>query len=134
MTQPADDNTADIGSPVRPELAHDPAAGADTADVPRGAGVLVVRRGPNVGATFIVDRPTMTAGRHPASDIFLDDITVSRRHAEFRITDGAFSVVDLGSLNHTYVNRQPVDSAVLGDGDQLQIGNFRLVFRTSPTP
>lgn len=132
----ADDNTGEFGSPGRADF-HDDAEGATGADaeaVPRGVGMLVVRRGPNVGATFTVDRPAMTAGRHPASDIFLDDITVSRRHAEFLLTDGVFTVVDLGSLNHTYVNREPVDSAVLSDGDQLQIGNFRLVFRTGPTP
>jgi len=58
---------------------------------------------------------------------------VSRRHAEFRKENDKFSVVDLGSLNNTYVNREPVDSAVLADGDEVQIGNFRLVFLTGPT-
>jgi pSer/pThr/pTyr-binding forkhead associated (FHA) protein len=74
----------------------------------------------------------MSAGRHPASDIFLDDITVSRRHAEFRVEKGKFLVVDLGSLNKTYLNREPVDSAVLVHGDEIQLGNFRLVFITGP--
>ncbi|MDN5933964.1 MAG: FHA domain-containing protein, partial [Pseudonocardia sp.] len=71
-------------------------------------------------------------GRHPDSDIFLDDVTVSRRHAEFRRDAGEFVVVDVGSLNGTYVNREPVDTAVLADGDEVQIGKFRLVFLTGP--
>jgi len=95
--------------------------------------MLVVKRGPNAGSQFLLDQPIMSAGRHPASEIFLDDITVSRRHAEFRKENDKFSVVDLGSLNNTYVNREPVDSAVLADGDEVQIGNFRLVFLTGPT-
>ena len=70
--------------------------------------------------------------RHPNSDIFLDDVTVSRRHAEFRREDGTFRVVDVGSLNGTYVNREPVDSAVLANGDEIRIGKFRLVFLTRP--
>jgi pSer/pThr/pTyr-binding forkhead associated (FHA) protein len=75
----------------------------------------------------------MSAGRHPGSDILLDDITVSRHHAEFRIENGQFRIVDAGSLNGTYVNRQPVDSAVLANGDEIQIGTFRLVFFTNLT-
>src|SRR5882757_5632648 len=75
---------------------------------------------------------TTSAGRHPESDIFLDDVTVSRRHAEFRRDVGEFVVVDVGSLNGTYVNREPVDTAVLANGDEVQIGKFRLVFLTGP--
>ena len=71
-----------------------------------------------------------SAGRHPGSDIFLDDVTVSRRHAEFRWENDEFHVVDVGSLYGTYVNREAVDSAVLVDGDEVQIGKFRLVFLT----
>jgi pSer/pThr/pTyr-binding forkhead associated (FHA) protein len=104
------------------------AAVEDMTTVAPGAGVLVVKRGPNAGAQFWLDQPVLSAGRHAACDIFLDDITVSRRHAEFRKENGDFRVVDLGSLNSTYVNRLPVDSAVLADGDEIQIGNFRLVF------
>ena len=103
------------------------------ATLARGSGILVVKRGPNAGSQFRLHQPVMSAGRHPASDIFLDDITVSRRHAEFRRENGQFRVVDLGSLNSTYVNRAPVDSAVLANGDEIQIGNFRLVFLTGPT-
>ncbi|HET8993833.1 MAG TPA: FHA domain-containing protein [Rhodococcus sp. (in: high G+C Gram-positive bacteria)] len=100
--------------------------------LPAGAALLVVKRGPNAGSRFLLDQPTTSAGRHPDSDIFLDDVTVSRRHAEFRQDDGEFQVVDVGSLNGTYVNREPVDSAVLANGDEVQIGKFRLVFLTGP--
>ena len=101
--------------------------------LPQGSGLLVVKRGPNAGSRFLLDRATTTAGRHPNSNIFLDDVTVSRRHAEFRCVSGEFQVVDVGSLNGTYVNREPVDSAVLANGDEVQIGKFRLVFLTGPT-
>jgi pSer/pThr/pTyr-binding forkhead associated (FHA) protein len=104
----------------------------DMTPLARGLGMLVVKRGPNAGSQFLLDQPVMSAGRHPASDIFLDDITVSRRHAEFRTENGKFRVVDLGSLNNTYVNREPIDSAVLTNGDEIQIGNFRLVFVAGP--
>jgi pSer/pThr/pTyr-binding forkhead associated (FHA) protein len=101
--------------------------------LPRGSALLVVKRGPNAGARFLLDRATTTAGRHPNSDIFLDDITVSRRHAQFRCVSGEFQVIDVGSLNGTYVNREPVDSALLANGDEVQIGKFRLLFLTGPT-
>ena len=99
-------------------------------EAPRGAAVLVVKRGPNAGSRFLLDEPVISAGRHPVSDIYLDDITVSRRHAEFRSHDGEFRVVDTNSLNGTFVNRVPVESAVLADGDEIEIGKFRLVFLT----
>lgn len=102
-----------------------------TETIPEGAALLVVKRGPNAGARFLLDQPATSAGRHPESDIFLDDVTVSRRHAEFRATDGGFVVVDLGSLNGTYVNREPKDEAPLTTGDEVQIGKFRLVFIAS---
>ena len=97
-----------------------------------GSALLVVKRGPNAGSRFLLDRSLTSAGRHPDSDIFLDDVTVSRRHAEFRLETDEFHVVDVGSLNGTYVNREPVDSAVLANGDEVQIGKFRLVFLTGP--
>ena len=100
--------------------------------LPAGSALLVVKRGPNAGSRFLLDQPTTSAGRHPDSDIFLDDVTVSRRHAEFRQDEDEFQVVDVGSLNGTYVNREPVDSAVLANGDEVQIGKFRLVFLTGP--
>lgn len=92
----------------------------------------MVKRGPNAGARFLLDQDTTTAGRHPESDIFLDDVTVSRRHAEFRKHgDGDYEVVDVGSLNGTYVNREPRNSEVLTSGDEIQIGKFRLVYLTA---
>ena len=96
--------------------------------LPPGSALLVVRRGPNAGSRFLLDTDVTTAGRHPESDIFLDDVTVSRRHAEFRREAGAFVVRDVGSLNGTYVNRERVESATLANGDEVQVGKFRLVF------
>ena len=121
-------NDADASRPV--ESSEHPVPGIE--GLPQGAALLVVKRGPNAGSRFLLDQPTTSAGRHPDSDIFLDDVTVSRRHAEFRQDDDDFQVVDVGSLNGTYVNREPVDSAVLGNGDEVQIGKFRLVFLTGP--
>ncbi|AKK03085.1 oxoglutarate dehydrogenase inhibitor Odhl [Corynebacterium epidermidicanis] len=106
------------------------AAGND--NLPAGSALLVVKRGPNAGSRFLLDQATTTAGRHPESDIFLDDVTVSRRHAEFRLNNGEFEVVDVGSLNGTYVNREPKNSQVLSTGDEVQIGKFRLVFLAGP--
>ena len=93
-----------------------------------GTALLVVKRGPNAGSRFLLDRDKVTAGRHPESDIFLDDVTVSRRHAEFRRTTEGFEVADIGSLNGTYVNREPIEVSPLTNGDEVQIGKFRLVF------
>jgi pSer/pThr/pTyr-binding forkhead associated (FHA) protein len=97
-----------------------------------GSALLVVKRGPNAGSRFLLDQDVTTAGRHPDSDIFLDDVTVSRRHVEFHREGGGFSVHDVGSLNGTYVNREPVDVATLAGGDEVQIGKFRLVYLTGP--
>lgn len=102
-------------------------------DLPAGAGLVVVKRGPNAGARFLLDRDVTLAGRNPEADIFLDDVTVSRRHVEFRRTgSGGFEVVDLGSLNGTYVNREPRNASALSSGDEIQIGKFRLVFVAGP--
>ncbi|MGB8503160.1 oxoglutarate dehydrogenase inhibitor Odhl [Mycobacterium sp.] len=100
--------------------------------LPTSSALLVVKRGPNAGARFLLDQSVTSAGRHPGSDIFLDDVTVSRRHAEFRRENDEFKVVDIGSLNGTYVNREAVDWAVLQGGDEVHIGKFRLVFLTGP--
>jgi pSer/pThr/pTyr-binding forkhead associated (FHA) protein len=114
----------DLGEPADQGLADDSALDALAA----GTALLVVSRGPNAGSRFLLDADTVTVGRHPDSDIFLDDITVSRRHAEFRRGDAGFTVDDVGSLNGTYVNRDRVDHAVLAGGDEVQIGKYRLVF------
>ena len=119
------------GAPTEAAPSGPPAvAGVDA--LPAGSALLVVKRGPNAGSRFLLDRDTAGAGRHPDSDIFLDDVTVSRRHAEFRREGGEFVVIDVGGLNGTYVNREPVDQAVLANGDEVQIGKFRLVFLTGP--
>ena len=99
-------------------------------DMPPGVGILVVKRGPNVGSRFALERDLVLAGRHPDSDIFLDDVTVSRRHAEIVREGSGYVVRDAGSLNGTYLNRQRVETAPLADGDELQIGTFKLVFLT----
>jgi pSer/pThr/pTyr-binding forkhead associated (FHA) protein len=93
-----------------------------------GTALLVVKRGPNAGSRFTLDQDEVSAGRHPESDIFLDDVSVSRRHAEFRRVADGYEVVDVGSLNGTYVNREAIESAALSNGDEIQIGKFRLVF------
>ena len=93
-----------------------------------GQALVVVQRGPNAGSRFLIDKDLTTAGRHPESDIFLDDVTVSRRHAEFHRAEGKFSIRDVGSLNGTYVNRRRVEQAQLATGDELQIGKFKLTF------
>jgi pSer/pThr/pTyr-binding forkhead associated (FHA) protein len=98
-------------------------------ELPHGVAMLVVAHGPNAGARFLLDRDVTSAGRHPDSDIFLDDITVSRQHAQFRRTDGVFTIVDSGSLNGVYVNSQRVNSALLHTGDEVQIGKFRLIMQ-----
>jgi pSer/pThr/pTyr-binding forkhead associated (FHA) protein len=95
-----------------------------------GTALLVVKRGPNAGSRFILGSDQVSAGRHPDSDIFLDDVSVSRRHAEFRRAGDGYEVVDVGSLNGTYVNREAIESATLAGGDEIQIGKFRLVFLT----
>ena len=97
-----------------------------------GTALLIALRGPNTGARFLLDSDEVSTGRHPDSDIFLDDVTVSRRHAEFHRDGSAFSVNDVGSLNGTYVNRDRIDSVELNDGDEVQIGKFRLVYHGSP--
>ena len=98
--------------------------------LPPGSALLVVKRGPNAGSRFLLDAEVTTAGRHPESDIFLDDVTVSRRHAEFVREGDGFVVRDVGSLNGTYLNRGRIDAAALAGGDEVQIGKYRLVFLT----
>ena len=97
-------------------------------EIPEGMGMLVVKRGPNAGSKFVLEGNLTKVGRHPDSDIFLDDITVSRRHAEFVHTGGEYHVRDVGSLNGTYLNRERIEDAALTSGDEVQIGKFKLVF------
>lgn len=135
---PGETSTITIGSAVEAGE-PDKGAGLTTADqaaidaLPPGSALLVVRRGPNSGSRFLLDSDTTTAGRHPSSDIFLDDVTVSRRHAEFVRAHDGFAVRDVGSLNGTYVNRERIDSSPLSAGDEVQVGKYRLVYYPSPS-
>jgi pSer/pThr/pTyr-binding forkhead associated (FHA) protein len=137
--QSADEVTAETTHVFHHDFLNEPAAGGAEGAIsgieglPPESALLVVKRGPNAGSRFPLDQPVTSAGRHPDSGVYLDDVTVSRRHAEFRLENGEFHVVDVGSLNGTYVNRKPVDSAVLANGDEIQIGKYRLVFLTDPT-
>jgi hypothetical protein len=101
--------------------------------LPVGNALLVVQRGPNAGSRFLLDKDLTTVGRHPDSDIFLDDVTVSRRHAEFSREDDRFVVRDVGSLNGTYLNRERIESTPVSSGDEVQVGKFRLLFFTHAT-
>jgi pSer/pThr/pTyr-binding forkhead associated (FHA) protein len=104
------------------------ADGTASEALPAGTALLIVKRGPNAGSRFLLDSELTTAGRHPDSDIFLDDVTVSRRHAEFYRHASGFTVRDVGSLNGTYVNRERIEETALHDGDEVQVGKFRLTF------
>ena len=95
-----------------------------------GTALLISTRGAVSGSRYLLDEDEITVGRDPSSDILLDDSTVSRTHAVFRRINGNYSVIDAGSLNGTYVNRQRVDSQELKNGDEIMIGKFRLVFFT----
>jgi pSer/pThr/pTyr-binding forkhead associated (FHA) protein len=99
--------------------------------LPSGFALLVVQRGPNSGSRYLLDQEVTVAGRHPDSDIFLDDVTVSRHHATFTRGADGYVVADTGSLNGTYLNRERIEAAPLGNGDEVQIGKFRLLFFTS---
>ena len=109
------------------EEAADTDVGAVDA-LPPGSALLVVRRGPNAGSRFLLDKDVVTAGRHPESDIFLDDVTVSRNHAVLIEENGIYVVEDQGSLNGTFVNRRRIDRAPLAEGDELQVGKYRMTF------
>lgn len=97
--------------------------------LPAGAGLLLVRRGPGAGSRYLLDDDCTSVGRHPDSVIFLDDVTVSRRHAEVVRTATGHAVRDVGSLNGTYLNRERIDAeTALTTGDELQVGRFKLVY------
>jgi pSer/pThr/pTyr-binding forkhead associated (FHA) protein len=114
-----------------PEPDDDALSSDDEAAVsalPKGSALLIVRRGADAGSRFLLDTEHTTVGRSQEADILLDDISVSRRHAVFTLTDDGVVVKDIGSLNGTYVNRQMVDKQLLQAGDEVQIGKFRLVY------
>jgi hypothetical protein len=123
----------DRGQALEVDLNDEPLADPAMLEaLPVDAALLVVYRGPNAGSRFLLDSELTTAGRHPDSDIFLDDVTVSRRHAEFYRSGTRFTVRDVGSLNGTYVNRDRIEETELFSGDEVQIGKFRLIFMTHP--
>jgi pSer/pThr/pTyr-binding forkhead associated (FHA) protein len=133
---PNEDATAHYGDEFGTQLAAldgdvSPEESEAIAALPSGSALLVVRRGPNVGARFLLDADVTTVGRHPEADIFLDDVTVSRRHAEFLRHGTAFEVKDLGSLNGTYFDGVRIDAGLLSDGAEVQVGKFRLTFYAS---
>ena len=97
-------------------------------EIERGIAVLIVRAGAQAGARFVLERGVTRLGRHPDSEISLEDITVSRRHAEIEREADGYVIRDVGSLNGTYVNQERVDRSELHHGDEVQIGKFRLVF------
>ncbi len=141
MSSPDDapDDGRAKSAPVE-ETTHIPLIDADTEEMttddveavenlPAGSAMLLVQRGPDAGARFLLDTDVVTVGRHPDSDIFLDDISVSRRHATFTRGDSGYIVADLGSLNGSYVNRDRIDNDVaLTGGDEVQIGKYRLIY------
>jgi pSer/pThr/pTyr-binding forkhead associated (FHA) protein len=125
------------GTEAAPSQAPEGAPGrvddSTVASLRPGTALLRVDHGPNAGARFLLDAEVTTVGRHPQSDIFLDDVTVSRKHAEFVRADGGFAVKDVGSLNGTYVNRARIDAPTsLQTGDEVQIGKFRLLVHLAP--
>jgi pSer/pThr/pTyr-binding forkhead associated (FHA) protein len=133
---PHDDTTVTYGDEFGTQLAAldgdaSPEEIEAIAALPSRSALLVVRRGPNVGARFLLDADATTVGRHPEADIFLDDVTVSRRHAEFIRHGATFEIRDLGSLNGTYFDGVRIDSALLNDGAEVQVGKFRLTFYAS---
>ncbi len=136
-TTPSPDTTATFTSQFVAQLqameAVDvtPDEQAAIAALPSGSALLIVRRGPNMGARFLLDADVTTAGRHPNSDIFLDDVTVSRRHAEFRRHGSEFEVRDLASLNGTYLESERIERAPLSDADEVQVGKYRFTFFAS---
>jgi len=123
-----DDPTLSL-TPVEPEDETQDEFPFPHDELEEGQGLLLVKRGPNAGSTFLLDEGSSSVGRGTDSTVFLDDITVSRAHATFeRREDGSWFVRDVGSLNGTYVNGEQVDETKLASGDEVQIGKFKLTF------
>jgi pSer/pThr/pTyr-binding forkhead associated (FHA) protein len=117
---------------VNPQEGLDAEELAAIGALPSGSALLVVKRGAADGSRFLLDTDLSQAGRHPNADIFLDDVTVSRKHAEIKRVGTDFEVLDQASLNGTYLNGVRIDSAKLTSGDEVQIGKFKLTFYSSP--
>jgi pSer/pThr/pTyr-binding forkhead associated (FHA) protein len=123
----ADETTASLGL-IEDRQQLEAELGELLDDLPPDLGLLVVRRGPNAGSTYALDADETTIGRHPDSDLFLDDVTVSRRHAVVRRDGDGYEIADVGSLNGTYVGGERIDAARLDDMAEVQIGRFVLTF------
>jgi pSer/pThr/pTyr-binding forkhead associated (FHA) protein len=121
----SEDLLAELGS----DLSRDEQLAIEA--LPSGSALLIVKRGANAGARFLLDQDVTTVGRHPNADIFLDDVTVSRRHAEFLREGKNFLVRDLASLNGTYFDGQRIEQVSVTDGSEVQVGKFRLTFFAS---
>jgi pSer/pThr/pTyr-binding forkhead associated (FHA) protein len=121
----SEDLLAELGS----DLSRDEQLAIEA--LPSGSALLIVKRGANAGARFLLDQDVTTVGRHPNADIFLDDVTVSRRHAEFPREGKNFIVRDLASLNGTYFDGQRIEQVSVTDGSEVQVGKFRLTFFAS---
>jgi len=118
-----------VGLPaVEAEAEDEVEVSLPTEPLEAGSALLVIKKGPDAGMSFTINRNVIVVGRHPESDIFLDDVTVSRRHAEIRREGNAFNLLDTGSLNGTYLNRERIETSLLENGDEIQIGKFRLLF------
>jgi len=134
----ASDTTMQFGQVDPVEIEHGAPVGLTADEVsavhalPPTSALLIMQRGPSAGARFLLDDERTTAGRSTRADIFLDDVTVSRKHAEFVREGSGFVVRDIGSLNGTYVNRTRIDQAALRAGDEVQIGKYRMTFHPSP--
>ena len=90
--------------------------------------MLIIHRGANRGERFLINSPETTIGRSSDNDVVLDDVTVSRKHANIRRSGERFELIDLGSLNGTYVNNNSIDRATLSSGDEVQFGKFHMLF------
>jgi pSer/pThr/pTyr-binding forkhead associated (FHA) protein len=117
-----------LGAEV-PQLSAEEQAAVDS--LPIGNALLIVRKGPNKGSRFLLDSDLVTVGRHPNADVFLDDVTVSRRHAEIKRSGGTFTVTDLASLNGTYYQGTRVETQELENESELQIGKYHFTFYSS---
>jgi pSer/pThr/pTyr-binding forkhead associated (FHA) protein len=129
MSQPFDE-TARFAEDIIPKDSQtlSPEEQSAIAALPQNSALLIAQRGPSAGSRFLLDADVTVAGRHPNADIFLDDVTVSRRHVEFVRSNGGFEVRDLGSMNGTYLNGSRVDGSMLANGDIVQIGKYHLTF------
>jgi predicted RNA-binding Zn-ribbon protein involved in translation (DUF1610 family) len=126
-----DESGSDTTMSYTPEEGEEEAASPLADELKTEGPALVVRSGGGrAGEHFLLKEKRITVGRSPDCDIFLDDVTVSRRHALLKQADGGFLIEDQGSLNGTFLNRRRIESAALEDGDEVQIGKYKLTFLT----